>query len=67
MTIPIKCPSCGNEKFVVVAASEPKTYDDLIGAVCSTCGHALTDEDVKENGRLLAEKLMKEFLTKKGF
>lgn len=65
MKIPFKCPSCGSEKpFATVA--EVKSYDDFIGATCCSCGHKITDEDVKAQGRAIALKLIKEGLKNSG-
>lgn len=62
MNTPIKCPSCGGNKFAIT--TEAKSYDDLIGAVCPDCGHTLTDEEIKEQARELAIKLAKEAFKK---
>jgi predicted RNA-binding Zn-ribbon protein involved in translation (DUF1610 family) len=61
MKVPFKCPSCGSDE-PFVTASEPKSYDDLLGASCSACGHKLTDEDIKEHARTLAMKLLEQNL-----
>jgi hypothetical protein len=56
--IPFKCPSCSGQKFAVT--SDPKSYDEFLGAVCPDCGHAITDEDIKRQARDIALKKAKE-------
>jgi uncharacterized Zn finger protein len=64
MSIPFKCPSCGGDRFSV--KSEPKSYADLIGATCPTCGHIVTDEDIKGKARELVSELIEKALKRKG-
>jgi transcription elongation factor Elf1 len=52
------CPKCGNRTFKT--ASEVKTYDDFLGATCTKCGRAMTDEDVKKQARKIAEDLVRD-------
>jgi uncharacterized Zn finger protein len=65
MKIAFKCPSCGSEEpFAAVA--EVKSYDDFIGSTCRSCGHKITDKDVKEQGRAIALELIKKGLKDRG-
>jgi uncharacterized Zn finger protein len=65
MKIPFKCPSCGSENPLATVV-EVKSYDDLIGATCRSCGHKITDEDVKAQARAIALELIKEGLKNSG-
>jgi hypothetical protein len=55
--IPFVCSQCGGDKFCV--SSEPKTLDDMIGAPCASCGTPLTEDEVKKQGRKIAEEAIK--------
>lgn len=61
-TVPIVCPKCGGNKFRV--AVEVKTLDDMIGAPCDGCGTPLTQEEVKRQGRKIADAIAKKAFKK---
>lgn len=55
-TIPFKCPSCGGTQLAV--STEPKSYEDLIGARCAGCGHVVTDDDIRQQAvGIMAERV----------
>ena len=53
-TISFKCPACGGKTLSIT--SQPKSYAELAGAVCTDCGHVFTEDDFKEFFRRLALK-----------
>lgn len=56
------CPQCGNKTFKV--ASEPARIEDFDGAVCTSCGHTISEADIKRQAMKEAEKLIKAALGK---
>ncbi len=38
------CPSCACTTFN--GAAQPKSYSDLVGFTCATCGHTVSKEDL---------------------
>ncbi len=60
---PFRCPNCGSETFKVSGKIE--TMNDMRGAVCSQCGRAFSEEDVREHARKIANNAIREAL--KGF
>ena len=58
--VPFICPQCGGSQFRVT--SQPKSLDDMIGALCADCGTPLTEDEIKKQAREIAEDA-----AKKGF
>jgi transcription elongation factor Elf1 len=58
-TIPFNCPSCGAGTFAVTGKTKVETYDDFLGAVCTECGHVVSDKDVKDWAGEIAEDAVK--------
>jgi transcription elongation factor Elf1 len=56
--IKFSCPQCGGETFKT--SVEPKSLEDFNGAVCADCGTEVTEEDVKNQLRGVAEKMIKD-------
>jgi len=54
--VPFVCKHCGSETFKT--SSEPKTYEDFLGATCAQCGAVVTDEDIKAQAVKIAEALL---------
>ena len=59
------CKHCGSETFKVV--SEVKSYKDFRGAVCSNCGAAVSEDDIRDQARALADKTVRESFKNAGF
>ncbi len=43
------CPFCKNQTWLTRLKIKPESYDDLIGATCTNCGHRISDEDIKRS------------------
>jgi len=56
---PFQCPYCKSKKGLLRLPREPKTEDDLRGAVCANCGHAISEEDIKRSAIALVDALVK--------
>lgn len=55
--IPFKCRQCGSTSFKVT--SEPKSYEEFVGAACATCGAKITDDDVREQAGAIIDEIVK--------
>ena len=62
--VPFVCKRCGSQTFKT--ESEPKTYEDFLGAVCAKCGAVVTDEDTKAQAVEIADRLLKDAFKKFG-
>jgi len=58
MDIDFSCAKCGNQTFKAV--SEVKSYKDLVGAVCSNCGTAVTENDIDKQYLKIGEDATKD-------
>ena len=45
--ITFSCKKCGSQTFKGV--SKPKTLDEFVGAFCTKCGTAVTENDIMEH------------------
>lgn len=59
-TVPFKCQFCGSQDGLFKANAKPKSYKDLIGSVCSNCGHTFSDDDLRKATREIAIALAKD-------
>ena len=57
-----KCPICGSNEGLFRSSRKIETYDDLIGTICASCGHPLTDEEVKRQAAQIAEEIISKAL-----
>ena len=57
------CPNCGSN--TVEPRTEPKTYSDLLGCSCATCGHIITDNDIARYGRKVQDEVIRKLGIKK--
>ncbi len=60
--IDIPCPKCGNKTFR--ATAQPEGIDDLKGAVCTNCGYAITEDDIKAQAVDIATSRIQDMLKK---
>lgn len=44
VSVKLSCPDCGNESFEI--DSEARDRGDYEGAICASCGHTMTADDV---------------------
>lgn len=65
MDIPFICKNCGSETFKTT--SKPKTIEDFNGAICAKCGTAITEDDIKDQARKIADKIVRDAFGKTGF
>jgi DNA-directed RNA polymerase subunit RPC12/RpoP len=43
--IPFACPEC--DHGILKSASEPRPDGDLPDTICSNCGHAITEDEIR--------------------
>ena len=43
-THPFACAKCGQQAFKL--AAKPQGLEDFVGAVCKSCGHTVTTDDI---------------------
>jgi len=65
MNVPFACKNCGSETFK--STSEPKSLEDLYGAICANCGTAVSEDDIKSHALKIADELARDALRKVGF
>jgi transcription elongation factor Elf1 len=56
--IPFHCKQCGSETFKT--SRKVETMEDMHGAVCSQCGAVFSEEEVRNQAREIAAKLIKD-------
>jgi predicted Zn-ribbon and HTH transcriptional regulator len=59
---PFVCPQCGSESLSVSAS--PPTLEDFYNSRCADCGHEMSEEKIKSQARIIAEKTLSEILSK---
>ncbi len=64
MTIKFTCKNCGSETFKT--RTKPQSLDDFNGAVCSKCGAAITQNDIRKQAAEIADKIARDAFRKAG-
>lgn len=62
-TISFQCPDCGHD-LIVSSPVEIKSADDIEGTTCTNCGRVIHKDDIVNQARDYAEKLIKDMLGK---
>jgi hypothetical protein len=61
-TAPFKCPCCSANDGLLLASTKPKSYGDLVGSACNSCGHVVSDDDIKGFATEIAAKMVRDAL-----
>jgi hypothetical protein len=54
--VPFLCPNCARQ--ILVAGTNPQSYDELLGAVCDGCEHVVTDDEIHAQAMKVADHLL---------